>query len=148
MDLVEEEYRLMSEHPSVIDPSTVSDECLAVRIARCSAVLQKHECNDACLVRIQTKEHCIRRGFDPTRQALATVPRGLRLELTKCKRNFPRFVPANNRPPRAHVVRDFSGIVRYNGPRDDGYVNACQPMFAHAWGANKSCTEKVCLWVS
>ena len=130
------ERRLSVEHPATIDPTTVPDECMAVRIARCSGCLQRHVCGDGCLLRKCKPGRCRKRGMDPTLQALAALPEPVRTRWIECKKHFPRVVPFRNTPPRAHVVMDVKRMIRYNAPRDDGYVNACQPVFAHVWGAN------------
>lgn len=115
----------------MIDPSTVSDECLPVRLSKCAEALQEHTCTDACLVRKITAEQIRRRGLDP-----ATVTEEQLREFIKCKKNFPKVVPEGFGELKAHVMLDFNKIVQYHPPRDQPYVNNYHPVIMHLWGAN------------
>ena len=132
MALVEENYELKTTHASFIDPSTVSDECLPTRLARCAECLQEHTCNESCLVRKLNPQDVRRRRIDlskkPTAEQVA--------ELLKCKKNFPKVVPEGVGELKAHVLKDFNKIIRYNPARDDGFVNNYHPVLLHLWGAN------------
>ena len=136
LQITEAEQGLLMEHPATVDPISVPDECLAVRIAQCSSRLQRHVCGDGCLVMKMRPEECRRIGFEPNLRTLAALPPGTRHLLVHCKKHFPRPLPVPNVPPKAHVVIDTKRMVRYSAPRDDGYVNACHPVYAHVWGAN------------
>lgn len=123
-------------HPSEVDPSKVPPELLGVRLAK-AADLQMHTCSDeSCLVKRFSAAELKKRGFDPDKfnaKDLSAVDLKL---LMRCKKNFPRTVPSEFGEMRAHVIKDFNGVVKYHGPRDDEFVNGTHPVLQHVWGAN------------
>ena len=134
-DLEEEEKRYDSPDASAIDPLTVSLQGLPARLSQC-AELQRHRCTENCLIKRWSVAECKKKGFDPSRQKIKDLsPEQIR-ELMKCKKHFPKTVPSEFGETKAHVVMDYSKIVRYHPPRDDPMINNCHPMIAHLWGAN------------
>ena len=127
---------LKNTHPSQIDPSTVSDECLHVRLAKCAQSLQQHVCNDACLVRKLNMRQMKELNFDPSKQTLEDIPETIRSLIVKCKKNFPKVVPEGVGELQAHVLQGYNKIISYAPPRDNPYINNYHPVFLHFWGAN------------
>ena len=133
--LREEEKLYESDDASAVDPLSVSIQGLPARLSQCSK-LQMHRCTENCLIRKWSVLQCTMKGFDPRKDKVKDLPDGLLRELMKCKKNFPRTVPAEFGETRAHVVLDYTKIVKYHPPRDDPMVNNYHPMIAHVWGAN------------
>jgi len=123
-------------HPSLIDPTTVVPELLGDRLSK-AADIQKHVCSDeSCLVKRFSVAELKKRGFDPDNFKVKDLcPADVQV-LMRCKKNFPKTVPSEFGEMRAHVIKDFDGIVKYNCPRDDEYVNGTHPVIEHVWGAN------------
>jgi len=119
----------------MIDPMSVSLNGLPARLSQC-ADLQTHKCGENCLIRKWSVLQCKKMGFDPTKDKIKDLSKKQMKELMKCKKNFPKTVPAEFGQLKAHVTIDYTKIVRYHGPRDDEYINACHPMISHLWNAN------------
>ena len=134
--MADEEYKIKTTHAAFVDPSTVSDECLPMRLSRCAECLQEHTCNEGCLVRKLNPTQMRRRGFDPAKDQISDLTPEVMAQLMKCKKNFPKIVPEGAGELQAHVIMDFNKIVRYNPPRDNPYINNFHPVFMHLWGAN------------
>lgn len=79
---------------------------------------------------------CRKKGFIPGVTKIKDLTKDQIKELLKCKKNFPKTVPAEFGQLKAHVTIDYTKIVRYHGPRDDEYINACHPIISHLWNAN------------
>ena len=114
---------------------SVSLNCLPARLSQC-AELQRHKCTQNCLVRKWSVLQCKKKGFDPSKQKIKDLSQEQIKELMKCKKNFPKTVPAEFGEIKAHVIIDYTKIVRYHPPRDDGMINNCHPMISHIWNAN------------
>lgn len=134
-EIREEEQRYKNGQPSMIDPMSVSLNCLPARLAQC-AELQRHTCGEHCLIRKWSLLQCKKKGWDPLKTKIKDLKKEQIKELLKCKKNFPKTVPAEFGQLKAHVTIDYTKIVRYHGPRDDEYINACHPMISHIWSAN------------
>ena len=133
--VVEEEKRYTGTDASSTDPMSVSFNCLPARISQCSE-MQRHRCGEGCLIRKWSLLQCKQKGFDPTKQHVKDLTQDQVRELMKCKKNFPKTVPVEFGQQKAHVIMDYTKIVRYNPPRDDPMINNYNPMIAHYWNAN------------
>jgi hypothetical protein len=83
---------------------------------------------------------CKKRGFDPKVDKISDLlhpdNKDRLRALMKCKKNFPKTVPPGVGELKAHVIMDYTKIVRYHPPRDDEMINGCHPMIMHMWNAN------------
>ena len=135
MAVREEENRYLNTDASSVDPMSVSLNCLPARLSQCSE-LQRHKCGEGCLIRKWSLLQCKQKGFDPTKQNVKDLTEDQIRELMKCKKNFPKTVPAGFGEHKAHVIMDYNKIVRYHPPRDDPMINNYNPIVAHLWNAN------------
>ena len=134
--LAEEEFMLMHTHSSIIDPESVSDEALPLRLAKCAEHLQSHQCNDSCLVRKLTSRQLQSLSFDPTKDTLEDVSEEIRGLIVKCRKDFPKRVPDGVGELAAHVLKTYKKCIMYFPPRDHPFVNNYHPIFLHLWAAN------------
>ena len=114
---------------------TVSLNCLPERLSQC-AEMQRHKCTENCLIRKWSLLECKKKGWDPRETKIRDLKEGQIRELLKCKKNFPKTVPAGFGELKAHVIMDYTKIVRYHPARDDPMINGCHPMISHMWNAN------------
>jgi hypothetical protein len=144
--------KIEQSHPSEINPSEV-EECLFVDYLQKLTSLQVHTCGDRCLIKRFSNKELRKKGFNPDNFNLHELNDDQVCELMRCQKNFPKTVPKGEGVLRAHVNIDFNGIVHYNPPRDNAYVNNYHPIFQYLWGANtdmqvlmQKCMLSLCLY--